>query len=218
MVARRTRKRRESEQQTELPAVNSAVELASEAWSERVRSRVEDTAGQSVMVSRPLLAGSEPVRARTGDQLRMHWTTPEALYEVAAEVSAISGGEVPTWTLTPHGPVSRQQRRESFRLDVRLAAQLGTATQAAGLAQVHDLSEGGLRCTPPSETELEEGSMVWVELGLPDGEVRLDAEVVRVSGSGEVGLRFEGTTEQQAEQIRAFLFSEQLARRARLAT
>lgn len=218
MVARRARKHQEREPQTRLPAVNSAVELAGDDWPEPARSRVDDVAGPVVTVSRPLRAGSERVSARLGDILRLRWTTPDALFGIDAELSAVTDGEVPTWTLETRGPVSRQQRRESFRLEITLAGQLGTDTQGAGVAQIHDLSEGGLRCTPPSEAALAEDDEVWVELPLPEGDVRLDATVVRVADNGEVGLRFEGTTEAQAEQIRAYLFSEQLARRARLAT
>lgn len=218
MVTRRSRKRQEGGgPQTALPEVNSAVGLAREEWAEPARSRVEGVTGGAVTVSSPVHAGGERVSARPGDRLRLTWTTPEALYGVDATVDSVAGGELPTWTLSPQGPVTRQQRRESFRLDIQLAAQLGTDTQPAGVAQVHDLSEGGLRCTPPSETELAEEDTVWVELPLPEGEVRLDAKVVRVSPGGEVGLCFQAVTEPQAEQIRAFLFSEQLARRAKLA-
>src|SRR5690606_10631627 len=115
----------------------------------------------------------------------------------------------PTWTLATGGQAVRQQRREAFRLEVSISARLGTSGTPAAIARIHDLSEGGLRCTPPSGVDLPEGAAVWVDLPLPDGSLRVDGTVVRVQDSGQVGVAFVGATEADTEKIRGFLFAEQ---------
>lgn len=83
---------------------------------------------------------------------------------------------------------SRVQRREGFRLEWARAARITTDDGRSGLARVQDLSEVG-----SSVTAL--------------------AEVVRRDHGGALGVHFVDLPEHQADQIRAHLFSEQLARR-----
>lgn len=218
MAGRKSRGRKPSGAGVDLPDVNSSVELLADDWAGPARSRVEDSGDGTVVVARPSHAGSTPVSARPGDVLVLAWTTDQAMYELPVELAEVDLGHVPTWRLRPRGKVRRRQRRGAFRLEVALSARLGTPSQAAGIAQVHDLSEGGLRCTPPDGFGLAAGDAVWVELSLPEATVKLDATVARVSDHGEVGLAFQGVEEATAEQVRSHLFAEQLARRARLAT
>lgn len=203
------------------PKVNAAVGIFGAGWEHQARTRVEDRTGTHVVVARPTHAGSVPIIARAGDELSLTWTERDALYETKVVLSGTAEEPIPMWELQPYGPVRRSQRRSSFRLDVRLSALIGTDELPPSLARVHDLSEGGMRCDPPAEMGLTRGDAVWVRLPLPENELTLDARVVRVEPSSTatttVGIAFEGMTETVAERIRQFLFSEQIARRARVA-
>jgi c-di-GMP-binding flagellar brake protein YcgR len=217
MGARRSGRSRAGADGATGPSVNTSVRLSREGWPHAARTRVEDVTAQEIVVARPERAGPSLVAADVGDTLLLAWTSEDAMYEVPVTLVTAGDTHPPTWALRPLGPVRRQQRRASFRLEVRLSATLGTDAAAAGLAQVSDLSEGGLRCMPPDGPAFAEGDQVWVRLTLPDEEITLDATVVRVGHTGELGINFVRPPETAADRIRKFLFSEQIARRARLA-
>lgn len=221
MSARRSDRREAGSGDPAWPDVNAAVGVSGDGWGAEARTRVEDRTDTYLVVARPARAGTLPVTALPGETLRLSWTERDARYELQATLSAARDQPVPVWLLHPAGPVRRQQRRASFRLDIRLSALVSLSDQQPLPARVHDLSEGGMRCVPPVEMVMNEGDQVCVRLQMLE-EVAVKAKVVRVqrppsSGASEVGLAFEDVPEAVAERIRHFIFAEQVARRARLA-
>ncbi len=195
-----------------LPAINSTVRLSHADWPEEARTRVEEAADE-VVVARPSHAGATPASAMPGDGLELRWRSPDGLRDLAVELVADIDDPVPMWRLRPTGTVRLRQRRETFRLGIAMSVRLAGEAGARAPARVRDLSEGGLACSAPADLPLDTGTWVEVELTLDGSALRLPAEVVRACPAGEVGLRFGHVAESDAERIRRFLFSEQLARK-----
>ena len=158
------------------------------------------------------------------DRTRVHvrWTIPQGAVEVPATIAGTSLRPLALWRLEATGPAVRVQRRRYVRvatpaLPVELRA--GQRTVTAWLA---DVSEGGLRCRAERGVagQLAPGdeAVTWLKLG--EGlNLAVPAQIVRVAASGpdhvEIACQFMGIPAGTADQLRRYVFSEQLRQRRR---
>lgn len=210
------------------PEVLSPVTLvlvADEGTVTELETRVSDVTPRdapptAITVVRPQPAHREEVEAPpVGTTVELTWLHAAGVMRTVVEVTPVWRRYGPVWVLTPQGEVTRQQRREFFRVPVSLPvgitslvewnAALGSLVPTAGMAV--DLSEGGLRAVArgvlPSS-----GSTVELALKVPDETLDLPATVVRSisfpGGSNGLAMRFTATG-RHADRIRALVFAAQ---------
>lgn len=204
-----------------LPEVNRQVEVRTAAAGDPRPSRVEDARPGAVVISRPTDAAGHPLRASPGEQVALTWTSESGLHEVTGVLQEVDGHPVPCWVVSVRalGPVV--QRREGFRLPVRLPLAVRTSAEDGAAViegTVCDLSEGGLGLRLPAGAPLQAGAAVQVAFPLDDGDVTAAAVLVRlgpaVDGERAGGARFDEPGDELATRIRRYVLQEQIRRRA----
>lgn len=203
-----------------LPAVNRHVDVRTVSSDDPRPTRVEDARPGAVVISRPTDAAGHPLRASPGEELVLRWTSESGLHEVTGVLQEVVDDPVPCWVVGARslGPVV--QRREGFRLPVRLPLTLRARSDGAATVEgtVCDLSEGGLGLRVPARAPLESGMAVEVVFMLDDGDVTAAAVLVRlgppVDGERAGGARFDEPGDELATRIRRYVLQEQIRRRA----
>jgi hypothetical protein len=179
-------------------------------------SRVEDAARGVVVVSRPTDEAGYPVRGRPGEPVTLTWTSDWGVHEVAGTIVDTASEPVPLWTVRAEVAPPVHQRREAFRLDVRLPLELLRGEDTV-VAAVVDLSEGGLGFEMPDGAPLDAGQAVRATFPLDEGDITLGGTIVRLSaargGIRTGGLRFEALNEELATRVRRYVMQEQIRRR-----
>jgi hypothetical protein len=152
--------------------------------------------------------------------VHVRWTVAQGAVEVPATVAGTTLRPIALWRLEATGPAVRVQRRRYVRvatpaLPVELRA--GEHKITAWLA---DVSEGGLRCRADrwvgKHLEAGDETVTWLKRG--DGlNLALPAQIVRVAPAGEehveIACQFVGIPDGTADQLRRYVFSEQLRQR-----
>lgn len=204
-----------------LPDVNAHVEVSTGAGTARP-TRVEDAAGRLVVVSWPTDASGYQVTGLPGDAVSLTWTSRLGVHQLDGTIVETSSQPVPLWSVRALAAPPANQRREAFRLDIRLP--LGIVRDAAGEdarpveATIVDLSEGGLGFVVAADAAPERGEALAATFPLDDGDITLRGTVVRLGepAGGERGgwLRFDGMTEEAATRLRRYVLQEQIRRRS----
>ncbi|HSK22736.1 MAG TPA: PilZ domain-containing protein [Egicoccus sp.] len=181
------------------------------------RSRVEEQQGARLVVAAPGTFGGDAVAPKRGQQVTVGWPSKLGYLEAEASVLSTDDGPDASWTVQVHTS-ELSQRRSAYRLEAKLEVTIAFEELGSLGATTRNVSEGGLAIELPDRYEVASGEQVRVSLRLPDGIVNGRARIVRsapmVPDGLEVVVAFEDLDEGEAEQLRQFVFDEQLTRRS----
>lgn len=164
----------------------------------------------------PLLPDGRPVPLEPGSALSVGWPTALGYLEAAASLQGAGDDRIATWVMEVR-EVRQHQRRSAYRLEVALPVTMRIGERAIR-ATIRDLSEAGLRCGVPRGEAPSLDTRVDLEFALRDvGEIAARGRVIRVEPATatevEVGLTYIDLGTDTAEDLRRFVFQEQLRRR-----
>lgn len=145
----------------------------------------------------------------------------EAVYQINVKILEKTFGQIPMMRLEIVSDISKIQRRDFYRL--RLIKEI-TYRKAISLKEktftekfkgnLLDISGGGLMFNSPKEWQ--EQDMIEITLNLASGKIlTLMGVIVRkiyhndIKYCYEYGIRFEGISEQERNEITKFIFEEQ---------
>lgn len=193
------------------PAVNAHVDVrpaGSAAW---LASRVEDHAGDAVVVAAPSAPGVGILPSAPGEGVTLRWRHPRG---VVRRDGRLAAGErpsrVPLWRVEPTGAARLVQRRRYARAAVMLPVQALLRDTSWPLTCL-DVAEGGMRCSCPGEAPLAPDERLALAFAVDGAGLEIPAEVVWVApaSTGEattVAFRFPTLSPRDADRLRRFVF------------
>lgn len=208
-----------------LPGVREILDIQADGLDQSLTSTVLSVEGDTLRTTVGETESRRRVRLEPGTGLQLSWREGRTLLGMAAELVAVHLAGDASWEVRAAGPVTRGQRREAVRADLRLPV----TVRAGGEEQpgtTLDVSEGGLRLlldaapgaadgTAPSA----HGDRMQVTLDLDGqpltGEARLVRRHLRTDERWEVSVAFTAATEHQQDSIRRRVFAELRAQAAR---
>lgn len=198
------------------PPINTSVTVDVAGWTAPRRTRVEDDAGDEVVIAAPMAEGDDH-EPSLGTALDLAWQGGRGPMALRVRLVAKELRTIPTWRLEPDGSVVITQRREHVRTGTVMPAVLHTGS---GPVQAHvvDVSEGGLRVAHRGPFPVAVGDRVHVDLAVAERELAVTSEVVRVESDGTTwfaGCRFTAIPEGDADALRRFVFDRQARDRVR---
>jgi len=153
-----------------------------------------------------------------GNDVEVYWRGPQDQRMVPARVLAVEKGAVVRWRLEMTGEAEVSQRRKAVRARVQVPVEVGHASFEMTGESV-DLSEAGMRVAVDGMGfEPDPGSRLDLRIKLEDGEVRVQAEVVRLTARGArwvMSLRFLNLEERDGDRFRRRVFQALREERAR---
>lgn len=199
-----------------LPTPGTVVEVgipdSEHAWT----TRIEHRDGTVLVLVAPTVTQGETVAAEPGTELLVSWPTELGKFEAVCQLTGSEVDVVLTWQVEAVR-LKRQQRRAAYRLPVAVPVKVDDGTKVLGGA-TSNVSELGVGFRVAAREAPQIGDEVEVTVQLP-GHVTLTvpAEVVRIRDvpgpDVEVGLRFLTDDPEMVDELRRFVFVEQLARR-----
>lgn len=204
-----------------LPEAGKVVSVGFVDVSQSWRTRVELVDGTSLTLVAPTRALGDAIVPEVGRPVVMGWATTDGYFE--AECTFVSTGvdTVVTWVLAARR-IERMQRRAAFRIEASGPVTLRIdGSEVEG--RLRNLSEGGLCCALPASLAPEEGAPLEVVAELEElGTFETPATVVRTppgseTGQVEIGVAFTGLSDADVEDLRQYVFAEQLRRRRAMA-
>lgn len=197
-----------------LPAVGAVVRAALPDHDVGLRSKIEDHDDDGLVIAAPV-ERPEVGPLPPGGELTLTWTTDAGLHRVRVRLVERLD-DPPRWRVAVVTPVSREQRRDSYRVPVMgtIGIRLDGAWWTASLI---DVSEGGVRCLLAGDTAITEGSLCEVTLDVVRPGLWLSGEVVRVregvDATLDLGVRLTDVPASVGEELRRFVLAVQVARR-----
>lgn len=213
--------------------VNQRVELKATVRGERkiYSSRIEAIEEKGIALAAPIRRGlPEPVHV--GDLVEIIIFTDDNLYGFTSSIVELRNEKVPLIVVRPPEKLEKVNRRSYFRLDVLLNMNYAVLPPEEELNDsfstlnkrglVKNLSGNGLLAWVEDEPGLEEGSLLAIELFLPEGSEYLKARVVRKESLKDdprervaIGLQIESLRRGGRDRIIRYLFQQQRERRSK---
>ena len=183
-----------------------------------LESRVEGITGNCLTLAAPTGAFGMPVLPSPGETVLVAWNTLRGYFERKGVVESSLRTPSPQMTLRPTGEVRRLQRRAHVRVPQLSPLDLVLANGTLRVSLL-DVSESGVRCVVNRPSPLGMDTVATVTLDLHDGgSVEVQCVAARMYALDdehlEVGLSFVGLDERTANQIRKFVFAQQVRDRA----
>ncbi len=154
-------------------------------------SRIEDVGSDAIVVAAPTNEGAV-LELAEGDRVQVGVLQKDALYTFSSSVEAVIRRPFPMLQLALPARIERHQRRRYARVDSALPVRYRRADTASGprmvpyRAMATNVSGGGaLIATRDVHPGVDPGSLVEVELELPEGRVYAAGQVVRVLTEAE---------------------------------
>ena len=183
-----------------------------------LESRVEALDGSCLTLAAPTGAFGMPLLPSPGETVLVAWNTLRGYFERKGVVESSLRTPSPQMTVRPLGDVRRLQRRAHVRVPqlspLNLILPNGTLR-----VSLLDVSESGLRCVVKRPSPLGMDTIANVTLDLNNGEsVEVQCTAARMYAIDdehlEVGLSFLGLDDRTANQIRKYVFAQQVRDRA----
>lgn len=213
-----------------LPKINQKVSLRvlDGAWKGLYSTYVEGMDQQTFTVAHPMFGGAN-VPLHVGEELEVEYIDGGERLHFPTKVLGHFTQVVPILSLAMPAPgsIRRYQQRDFVRLDANLplqyavrsnepAAEGQEAEKRFQRGRTMDISGGGAQIVVAEVLPV--GTRLELVLQLPDGELRLEAEVVRLAQppaprEAWLGVRFVNLDERERQRIVRFIFSEQRSRR-----
>lgn len=228
-MAARGSKREPAAPRLPLPADGSIVGVRRVDGPWTWRTRVEWVEDAALCIVAPMGPVGDPVPVEPGEPLLVVWSSDRGLLQASSRLRRVAHDVVELWVVDV-AQVERSQRRQAFRLPLVVPVTLRAASREI-TGETADLSETGLRCRVPATSAPEVADRLEITLVLVDEEpLILDGEVARVQllerpapepapgtpppREAELGIAFLELEGSVAEQLRRFVFEEQLRRRS----
>lgn len=203
------------------PSLNSRAWLRLSCCGAEHPTRVEGFTEKGCILAAPSLPHTTDVDPRIAkDGFFLGWVNVHHALEVPAELVEATTGHLPTWTIEATGDVQETQRRAFVRLSMNLPIKLQLLVSGPPFeGEAVDLSEGGLRAYMPANSPdpLENAYDATFSLGGKEFKVRSQTAWWGgiESGRRAIGVRFLHDSPSVADEIRRYIFAEQLERRRR---
>jgi len=202
----------------DLPDERELVDVILDSATEPLVATVAEVSGDVVVIEAPANREGRLVFPQIGEGGLLVWRGGPHPPQAPMTAVDTSRRPRPQWRMRVIGPPLPCQRRAFVRADMHVPAILHIAEGSRPVTAL-DISEGGLRCSAPSGTELGRGDSVRVELDLDGAEFTFSAEVVRVKRGDEdrpndFSLRFTDLSIRDADRIRGYIFGAMKQRRA----
>jgi len=195
-----------------VPEVNDRLTVRLLDSGVRLASRVEDVVPDGLAIAAPTSRGAA-VRLEPGLEVVLEWQTAWGPARVLATIGGPADLRVPALLVFPKGETAVDQRREFARVHIVLDVALRDAEGRTFRGVARDISGGGLRARIAEPLAL--GDIVDLELHIPEGNVSVTAQVVRVEGEHEYGFDFVDLERNVREAIVRYVF-EQMRRELRI--
>lgn len=200
------------------PDAKDVVDVTLDSRAGRFMTVIQRVTAEEIVCEAPYDESGVTVLPPQGSGGTLVWRAVRGLQQAPIIISTVTGRDPAWWGLRLAGEVTRCQRREFVRAGVLLPVQL-TVADAETQVMALDLSEGGLRARVPPDVAVEVDDRVRLafDIGV---RVEVAADVRRVlprtkERAGELGLRFLGLSEADANRIRTAVFTQLRTSRAR---
>jgi hypothetical protein len=164
--------------------------------------------------------GAPGMRVPVGKQLKLRWTTPAGLHELAVVLIDFPFNRVQLWKLAPLTVPVVEQRRAYLRAPDALQTSLRHGThQWHGV--VIDISEGGARCVVDEPADLVLGGRLNVVIDVEGEPIEVEADVLAIdpmdgpieTARATIRLRFHAPDREASDIVRRRVLEQE--RRAR---
>lgn len=182
-------------------------------------SRIEEVNDDTIVISAPSHEGiTLPLRPGMGVVIAR--PGKDALYGFYTKIVERRIKPFPMLVLqkNPESTSKKIQRRKYVRVGSLVLKEIRAITNNAGLKLKRDLmhdkniSEGGISVV--SSKKLIRGTLLDLNLNLPDGELRVAGQVIRCreneKGGYEIGIRFLGLSEKARGRIVKYIYTKQI--------
>lgn len=193
--------------------VRPGAQLSTRSYERIYKARVEDLSEDTMTISAPTEAGVV-VPLRPGMFLIVGVGQDDALYGFYTEIIERKRGDIPQLVIRRVEKTKRIQRRRYVRIDGSVDISMkvfkkvsSTSSHEVGdpkIIQEKNLSAGGMMLM--SDIPLPRGTVVQLDLKLPDGRLVTAGEVVRTlrheeSHGFELGIRFVNLKEKERDRL-----------------
>ena len=163
------------------PRTGQRVDVELIKTRERMVAVVDDARPpEQLHLREPVTPEGGPIgRVPLGAQLRLFWTTPAGLHELAVVLDGQPWNRIPLWRLVPLMTPVVDQRRSFLRAPDALDATL-TRGPVDWMGTVIDISEGGARCVVEEPGDLLPNDMIRLSLQIDDQPITVQAEVLAI--------------------------------------
>lgn len=204
--------------ESKLPPAGTRVTVRRDGWPRPLASRLEDLAGDTVVVAAPMTSSAALAPVELHDRATVVWYHGTGPWELEGEVIDVRADPVDVWYLRPLGAPVRIQRREYVRVPTSMPVHLHRNGERID-ATLAEISEGGGRCVLTGHRRVEVGDVVLVGLAEPLGDLLLNATVLRleelVDRRTQLAVRWDGPTAKEADRLRRYAFELDAERRQR---
>ena len=163
------------------PRTGQRVDVELIKTRERMVAVVDDARPpEQLHLREPVTPEGGPIgRVPLGAQLRLFWTTPAGLHELAVVLDGQPWNRIPLWRLVPLMTPVVDQRRSFLRAPDALDATL-TRGPVDWMGTVIDISEGGARCVVDEPADLVLGTVLRVVIDVEGEPIEVDADLLAV--------------------------------------
>lgn len=206
---------------TDWPKVNTRAWLRLECCGEEHPTRVEDvTENGQCIIAAPQAPHPTPVpQHHACNGFFIGWVDSTNALEAPVELVTTADEPIPTWTVAMNGEITQVTRRRYVRVDFKADVKM-YLLEGGAPAQVitKDVSEGGFGCEVDQWANDPQGKVFDCEMSLDGKEILVKAQVAwwgRMSEQNKrfVGVQFVDISPKLADEVRSFVFAEQLRQR-----
>jgi len=202
-----------------LPGLAVELIVPEGEYEGKYRTRIEEVIEKTLSVGAPLHQG-ELVPLRQGTKVRLILWDKVAAYALETIILQRIASPVSVFILELTDSVSKVQRRNYVRVPAMYPLTFETVTQE-GLSDLHkammlDLSGGGMQFL--TEELVENNTVIFAHLALPNGDLRTPARVSRAEKTEDgkryvVSVEFDYISERERDRIIRCVFDTQRAMR-----
>ncbi len=184
-------------------------------------TRIEDlTAKDDCVIAAPQSPHTSPISAKQVKKgFFIGWVRGQEAVEAPVSLIAAADEPIPTWTIKLKGKLSSTTRRRYVRVDFATDVTMYLLERGAPTrVQTRDLSEGGFSCEVDEWANDPQSKVFHVELLLEGITHTIRSQIawwgrLNEDDKRSVGVQFIDVQSNTADQVRSFVFSEQLRQR-----
>lgn len=202
------------------PNFNTKAWLRLACCGDEHPTRVEDVTDKGeCVIAAPHAPHPDPVPVHHAEKgFFIGWVEGTKALETEVGLVSSTTEPIPTWTIKSLGAITEVTRRRYVRVDYKAEVKLYLLEGGAPVnVLTKDVSEGGFSCEVDQWANDPRGKVFDTEITL-DGHYVIKAQVAwwgRMSDTNRrmIGVQFVDISSKTADQVRSFVFSEQLRQR-----
>lgn len=202
-----------------LPGLAVELVVLEGEYEGKYRTRIEEVGEKTLSVGVPLEQG-ELVPLRQGTKVKLIFWDKVAAYALETKIIQRIAVPVSLFILELTNSVTKVQRRNYVRVPALFPLTFEMVTQE-GLSDLHkammlDLSGGGMQFL--TETQVENKALIYAQVALPNGDLRIPARVSRAEKTEDgkryvISVEFDYISERERDRIIRCVFDIQRAMR-----